>query len=588
MFILTTIVTTLVLFSTVLIVSGSVLFKSNSSYSLETVQALNLAEAGVDKAVATLNKTGGNYAGEDETSLGIGSYSVKITSIDSGTKYVEATGYIPNKQTSKAKKTVRVKVSKGTGTAFSYALQVGNGGLYLKNSSRINGTVYSNGNIVMENSAVITGDAYVAGGTQGIADQESDCVAPNCGDFIFGKSVSGQNIFDVAQSFKPTTTQSINKVALKLKKIGTPNDIQVRILADNNGSPNKDSVLTQGTLYANLVTTQYSFVEVAFQTSPTLTAETTYWILLDTCGDNTNCGNSTNYWSWSQDLSQGYNRGAAVWTTKWNQNNASWNAVLADLNFKTFMGGVATYIQGGNTSQINGSAYANTLNTLNVGQGAYFQVQQNVNAASYYPGSSDPVSKVMPISDANINDWKNEAENAGVYNGNVSGCVSTLGSGKYIGNVSLINNCVTTVTTPIWITGSLTLDNGSQMKLPSSMEDLSGIVIVDGKIKLANNGKFVGSGTQGSFFTAVSMFDTTNDPVNYAIEADNGSDSMILYAGKGAIRIANNGVLTELVGWKIELSNNAVISYHSGLAGVFYPSSPSGAFSVIKGSYQLK
>ena len=79
MFILTTIVTTLVLFSTVLIVSGSVLFKSNSSYSLETVQALNLAEAGVDKAVATLNKTGGNYAGEDETSLGIGSYSVKIT-----------------------------------------------------------------------------------------------------------------------------------------------------------------------------------------------------------------------------------------------------------------------------------------------------------------------------------------------------------------------------------------------------------------------------------------------------------------------------------------------------------------------------
>ncbi|MDO8500142.1 MAG: hypothetical protein Q7S66_05850 [bacterium] len=49
-----------------------------------------------------------------------------------------------------------------SGASFSYGAQVGDGGLDMKNTSRVNGSVYSSGSITGENSPVITGDAFVA------------------------------------------------------------------------------------------------------------------------------------------------------------------------------------------------------------------------------------------------------------------------------------------------------------------------------------------------------------------------------------------------------------------------------------------
>lgn len=583
--VLAIVVAGLVLVNTLVIIAGSQVFSQNANYSVQADQAINLAEAGVDKAVASLNASGGSYSGETETFLGPGSFSVNVTTPDSKTKIIESTGYVPSKADAKTKRTVKVTASKGVGVAFNYGVQVGDGGLLMSQNSTVNGSVYANGNIEISNNARITGDAYVAGGTAPIPDQSGDCVSPNCTDFIFGKTVGGNNQLDVAQSFKPADDSVLNKVALKLKKFGSPSDLNVKLLRNDAGQPDKNRVIASGTLTSNLVTSQYGFIDVAFISPPVVSANTTYWIMIDTTAD------SGNYWAWSADSIQGYTQGSAKWSPNWQAGNAVWNTISADLGFQTYMGGETTYIQGQNGANIDGNAHANTLRDLTIGQGAYYQAASNITAGSSHPGEPDPAVKVMPISDANITAWQNEAadptKGGGVYNGDISSCVSTLGPGKYVGNVTFSNNCVVTVKNPVWITGNLTLGNSNTLRLDASYGASSGVIIVDGIVNLANNNSLRGSGTDGSYLLALSTYDSTIDGV-YAITVSNSGNQGAFYAGKGIVEIQNTNYLSEVTAWKLRLSNGVTINYESGLASSFFTSGPSGSYSLLKGTYQLK
>lgn len=581
--ILSVIVVGLVLANTLVVIGGSQTFFQNTSYIAAVDQAVNLAEAGADKALNSLNKSGGSYTGESETPLGAGSFEVTIASPNPNTKVIESTGYIPSKTSPKAKRTIKVTASKGVGAAFNYGIQVGDGGLRLEENSVINGSVYSNGNIEMANNARITGDAYVAGGVAGTADQQYQC--DSCSDFVFGTNVSGSNRLDVAQSFRPALGGVISKVSLKLKKTGNPPDMTVRLLADQNGQPDKNTVLASGTLAASLVTGTASFVDAAFSSSPMLTAEASYWIVLDASF------NASNYWSWSVDSSQGYTRGAAKWSSDWQAGNPSWNLVSADLSFKTFMGGVATSIAGANGARVGGNAYANTLRNLIVGAGAYYQVAENVTAQTLYPNSTGPAPKAMPVSAANIASWKSEAadpaQGGGVYGGDITSCQAGLAKGKYLGNVSFSNNCTVMVEGTVWITGNLNLNNGVTLQLHPSYGAFSGVIIVDGTVNLSNNNKLKGSGTAGSYLILLSTYDSTLSGVE-AIDVTNNGNQGALYAGDGIIRIANGNSLIEVTAWQIHLKNGVEVNYDSGLAGAFFSSGPSGSFSLVKGTYQLK
>src|SRR3989344_1696702 len=165
-FVLSIIVLALILVGTLVLASNSFTFKQSSRYALNKLDATNLAEAGIDKAVAALNVSSQNYIGENETFLGNGSYLVSITTLSSGVKQITSTGYIPNKNDPKIKSQVSIQISQGEGIAFDYGVQIGQGGLSMSNNARVNGSVYSNGNITMNNGSIITGDAYVAGGSQ--------------------------------------------------------------------------------------------------------------------------------------------------------------------------------------------------------------------------------------------------------------------------------------------------------------------------------------------------------------------------------------------------------------------------------------
>jgi hypothetical protein len=582
LFLLAIIVLTLIMINTIIFITQTLLFSQNSKYSLDSMGALNLAEAGLDKAVASLNVQAGAYTGENETFLGNGSYSVSVTSKDASTFLIQSTGYIPNKTIPKVKKTVKIQISKGDGISFVYGMLVGNGGISMDNGSIINGSIYSNGNISGGNNDTITGDAYVAGGTQPSADQTSDCTFPNCGDFTFGRDVGSNSPLDVAQSFKPTQTAVINRVSLKLKKVGSPANPTVRIMADRGGVPDKDNVLTSGTLSANLVTNQYSFVDVTFNSSPNLTAGTRYWIMVAAQSLN-----GSNYWLWSEDTLQGYTNGSAAWSKDWQVKNPVWNAISADLGFKTWMGGVATSISMNNGSVVRGSVHANTIQGITINNDAYYQIISNttVQGASY-PNSADPPPIAMPISEANITEWKSQAEDSGISSEDVNGCPVTLGPGKIVGNVTVSSNCTIQVTTPIWITGNLAFGNASIFQMNPSLGNSSGVIIVDGTTLFQNGDNLLGTGASGSYLTLLSIYDSQANAGTIAINTGNSSLTGILYAPYGIISLANNANFKEAVAWQINMGNNTVLTYDSGLISTFFSSGPSGSFTAIKGTYQ--
>jgi len=597
-FVIILIVLGLIVLNTLLIIGGSVTYLQATNQDIKKNEAINLAEAGIDKAVASLNATAGTYNGEPETTLGDGSYSVSVTSLDASSDLIQSTGYIPNKTHPVATRTIKIQVSKGNGINFSYGVLVGQGGLDLSGGSHINGSVYSNGNIDLSGGGVINGNAWVAGGTQSTADQQSDCTAPNCADYEFGRN-SGNSPLDVAQSFQPTATQVINKVSLKLRKVGSPANITVRILGNNGTNPDKNNVLASGTLTASLVTGSYGFIDVTLTTNPTLTAGTTYWVMIDTSN------NSTNYWQWSNNTLAGYTSGQPKWSSDWNTGHPTWNNIAGDLGFKTYMGGVITHIAGVGSSDILGSAYANTLSAnvngaLRISQQAYYQtVDSNVRVngqacpnSNCHSGQTDPPPQPLPISDANITDWETQAQVQGTTNGNLNigqPCTTVL-KGYITGNVSIANGCSGNLTinmeTPVYIHGNFSMGGGAVLRLKPSYGAQSGVIIVDGTVNLAGGTNVTGSGDPNSLMLVLSTYPSPGGA--YAITTGGGNISSVLYANNGWISVSGGGTLYEVVGQRLVITGGGTVNYQSGIPTPQLPAGPSGSFSVIKGTYQLK
>lgn len=608
------IVLAVVLTGVLFLIAGSRLYYETSKYSVSAEAAFSMAEAGIDKAVASLNKTGGTYSGEEDTSLEEGSYSVIVTDKNATTKIIESRGYFPNKDKPIVKRVIKIEVSRGVGVAFNYGVQVGEGGLRIDQQSEINGGVYSNGNISLDQQVDINGDVFVAGGTQPTADSEHDCVSP-CSetDYQFGKSISGENRLDVAQSFKPSQTAVINKVALKLKKIGPgphPN-LTVKILGNNaSNNPDKNNILATGTLISNQVTDEYSFIEVGFTSNPALSADTYYWILIDTSS------NPTNYWSWSNDPVGGYTCSSTPpCLAKFSPNHLSaapvWTNILGDLSFKVFMGGVVTSIDGdgtgGNLSKINGSAHANTLTDLVIEDQAFYQAQSNISAGGQNcatnpsppkcnPASAEPPPQPMPISAAQIAKWKDQAD-ANIFTGDITDCpfnALSLVSGKYEGDVILPDHCIVTVDSPVWITGNFIMNQQSKLRLNSSYGASSGVFIVDGVTNIYQQNRIQGSCyldscANGSYLVLLSEFNSKDDPEeDPAIVVNQQGNSGILYANLGEIEINQQNEFTEVTAWKLYIHQQVIVNYDTGLAGSFFTSGPSGAYSIIKGTYKVE
>lgn len=534
-------------------------------------QVLALAEAGVDKAIWSLNQNA-SYTGETATPLGNGEFHVTVTTINSDTRRIVATGYIPNSTDPIAQQTIQVEALRsGSVVTFLYGMQAGEGGIILNNNNHISGSVYSNGTISANNNSSISGDVWVASNINPspVASHETEN-----GSYQFGHNTS---IRDVAQSFVPSTTGPVGSVSVYLRKVGAPANLTVRLVTNSGGNPTTTQ-LAQGTLNASWVTTSLQWVSVQLSSQPTLNAGQTYWLILD--GNN----NANNYYQWGADTDLGYSSGSAKYASNWS--SGSWTAISShDLNFRVFSGGTTTSFLGSNNVSIGGDLHAHTINNVSIAGSAYYQSISGSTAANYYPGSSPPPLVNFPISQAQIEDWKQEAEAGGTHSGNYTTCSSSLGPHKITGNLTLNNNCTLTVTGTLWVQGDLVLNNNNIMRLDSSYGGNGGVVVVTGRVYLNNSNQLRGSGQGDSYLLVVSELESDSPP---AIELNNNNVAEgILYAPNGKIYLNNSSEVLELSGRTIELNNNVNIVYEAGLANATFGAGGSSSWAMRDGTWRL-
>ncbi len=541
-------------------------------YTLASVQAFHLAEAGIDKAINELNQNIA-YTGETATPLGNGVLSIAIASLANNLKRISATAYVPNAVNPIATKTVKVTAGINSSiVSFRFGVQIGNGGVTMGNGSVIRGNLFSNGNV--SGGGQVTGDATVASGTQSSADQQWSI--QNSG-FNFGNTSSRAN---AAQSFTTSVSATLNKVSLNLKKIGAPSDLTIKIVSDNGDKPSK-TLLATGNIPAFSVTTSYSFVDSSFATSPALNAGQKYWIIAIASV------NPSNYFIWGMDNADGYGEGTGKYSADWNAGNPVWNLVNGDLGFKTYMGGADTSLSG---ITVQGNALARTLANCTIGGNAFYQIMSGCSVAgTLNPNSQEASPVAMPISNAQIADWETLAENGGVIAGpyTLTG-TQLLGPKKINGDLTV--NGTLYLTGPVWVNGDITFANNSSLIVHASTGSSGAILVADatgntatmGIVDLSNNMTISGNGNAGSY----PMILSTNTSAN-AITIGNNATSVILYAPNGTVRVDNNATANQITAHALNLSNNTTVDYVNGLQSSSFSNGPGGSWTTVPGTYVI-
>jgi len=525
-----------------------------SSESINSKKTYFLAESGIEDAYYRII-TNRPISSSEILTLDSNSATTNIISTTDSREIISM-GDVSNYQ-----RTINLLLSAGVGVSFSYGVQSGKGGFTMGSNSEVQGSVYSNGTIT--GSGTITGTAVSANSAALNADQSNGSGTPSY-DITFGNANGTQ---DFAQSFQVSTTEIVNKVDLYIKKVSTPSNLTVRIVSNSGGSPSSFT-LASGSLSSSLVSTNYGWVSVPFSSTSELIAGTTYWIVID--GGT----NSSRYYKIGAN-DNGYANGVSKigrYTSSWSDNSPA----SADGFFKLYLGGATGLISGITVGSGGvGDAYAHTINSSTVAGTKYCQSTNNSPVCN--TSLPDPTQVPMPISDQNILDWKEEAMTGGVYSGNytVSGTSASLGPKKITGNLSITNNAVFTVNGTLWVEGNMTVNNNATVSLASSYGTSEGVVVVDGIVNIGNNSTFNGSGSSGSYLMVLSTSSSTS-----AITLSNNGGAVILYAANGTVNLNNNAGAKSLNGKQINLSNNAVVIYDSGLANANFVNGPTGGWNI--------
>lgn len=475
---------------------------------------------------------------------------------------------------------VRIEVAESQGVSFSYGIQAGRGGFEMSGGAGINGNVYSNGNIIGNGGPWITGSATAANGSDPTLHQSHAGALPPPANILFGGQLvwNDQKPQDVAQSFTVSTTTPVTSARLYIKKYANVwmNDATVRITNNTSGRPG-NTTLASATLSANQVTTSYNYLSLPFSSTPTLTPGTTYWLVIDT-------SNTWNSYYILGAAGSGYGNGVAK-TGVYGQ--SSWSDTSPsglDMYFDLYVGGETGRISGISIGSAGGDAWAHEVSNSNVTGTIYCQGGSGNNKACN-TSRTDPVQQPLPISDGNIEAWKQEALQGGVHVGNLSyggADVAELGPQKIEGNLSVGSGATLKVTGTLWVTGNVSVSGGGIVRLADSYVNASGVIVSDGRVTASGGGQFQGSGQSGSHILMVttSTCPTGSCGNNPAISVSGGTGAVILNAQKGTIRFTGGAAAKQATGEKIIMDGGTVVNYETGLADMNFTSGPSGSWSI--------
>lgn len=125
------------------------------------VQALHVAESGVQEAIAKLQATSGSYAGSFTGSVTEGSFSVTVTQQSRHQIQIDSTGSVGTANGLKAKR--KLQVTMAPPVNFKYAL-FSYTSVTTKNNDLITGDVWANQNVIVDQGDTVTGSATAATG----------------------------------------------------------------------------------------------------------------------------------------------------------------------------------------------------------------------------------------------------------------------------------------------------------------------------------------------------------------------------------------------------------------------------------------
>lgn len=442
----------------------------------------------------------------------------------------------------------------------------------MSGSGGIVGNVYANGPITGDSSSYITGTA-ISGNSPALSASVSNGTGTPSNDIVFGNANGTQ---DFAQSFQVSSTDPINKFQVYIKKTSTPSNLTARIVTDSSGSPSTTQIASD-TLSSSSVSSVYGWVDVPFSSAPVLTPGVTYWLVLD------GSSSSSKYYTIGANAG-GYSSGVGKigrYSNSWSNTSPSG----LDAYFKVFTGGFTGLIQGSSLSQWNrlhigtggsGEARAYEVNYTDATGDIMCQVGTGNNKSCTTSGSV-PGYEAMPVSEANVTEWKNTASAGGTISGNysVGWAGATVGPKKISGNLSVSGGGILTVSGTLWVTGNLTLNGGGKIQLDSSYGTNDGVIVVDGTISVSGGAFADGSGTAGSYIMLLSTKSGSS-----AISLSGGSGAVILYAMNGEMSISGGAHLREAVAYELSISGGSSVTYESGLADLNFSSGPSGSYSI--------
>jgi len=239
------------------------------------------------------------------------------------------------------------------------------------------------------------------------------------------------------------------------------------------------------------------------------------------------------------------------------------------------------------------SAYAHTISDSTIDGDAYYATISNTTVGgALHPGSPDQATSSLPISDAQISDWKNAAALGGTL---ASPCPYKVDSDVIIGpkkiacDLEITGDPTVTLAGALWVSGNITIKNTALLKVASSLGASSVPIIADNpsnqttssKISLENSAQFQGSGSGNSYILFVSQNKSAEQGgTEAAIAAKNSVDGdLLLYAGHGEIQLENSIDVKEVTAWRIQLKDSAEVLYESGLANLIFTSGPSGGYT---------
>ncbi len=577
---------------------------------LQSEKSYFFSEGGNEDIIYRI-RNGESISGQKVLSFDDGGSAVTtVTDLDDGVKEVTTVADYDNKI-----RKIESKIKTTSGVSFNYGLFAGQGGIDIGTDSVINGPVYSDGNITGSSGARISGDVYVA--IPPATTTSMEWLSQN-DSFDFARYFWKTDAF---QSFKVVNSPSyLSKVAINIKKIGSPYNLKILIVGDRNGAPDPWNVLATGVLASNLVGSNYSYVEVGFDSSPELIPGNTYWIVADAIRsysnyyvwsfDNTDdyvdgTGKYSANWAWYYPTNIGGDFNFKLWTSDNENNGVLDDVVVGDENWgggyfarahsitDSLVSGdaFATNFTGG---IVIGSLVADTISNCIVTEDASYNTNLGCllwgNEYSPTTPPNDPTYLASPISGANIDTWKSDATAGGVITtGNlILADGDSVGPGVIDGNLTIEAGATVTLGGTVYVKGNIDIGEGATLNLGISYgTDGSGAVISDGWIDLENNvilnSPRIGTGHLMLLTTAncdnyYGLLTCNSD--NAAITVNNSVVADILVAPYGLIKMNNNTEAVSLIANTLWLNNNIVLNYELGLININFTSGPSGSWGV--------